>query len=134
MDTTLSFTFPIETAGNAIRSLPSKLYKIRITGKIDNPRTMTGLVGALQQANIKIHLDLSELEGLQCIGRWGTLEQTRNEYRRCGYEPKSELGKAVLGKYDGFCKTESLASIILPPAYSSLEMKPLQVVPTCKKS
>ena len=116
MDTTLSFAFPRETAGNAILCLPSELYKVRITGKIDTPRTMTGLVGALQQADIKIHLDLSELEGLQCIGRWGTLEQARNECLHCGYEPESTLGEAALGKYTGFCKTESLASIILPPS------------------
>ena len=101
----LSFTFPIERAGNAIQGLPEGTYTIKITGFVKKLHKVAELAGALANTRFedggtssekRIYLDLTELEGLQFIGRWGTRFSRENS------------------EYNGFRNASYLVSISLP--------------------
>lgn len=106
MSSILSFSFPINSAGNAIHSLPKGTYNIKIVAEtVIKLHKMAELSGALRptrfendlkSAEKNIHLDLSSLDGLQFIGRWGSLYSRENS------------------EYSGFRGATYLFSISLP--------------------
>lgn len=96
MRTPISFSFPIDTAGIAIHSLPAGTYNITITGVVTRYHKMAEVAGALKNNHNKyINLDLSQLEGLQFIGMWETGE-SRDNSENIGFRGAVHLVSIIL--------------------------------------
>ena len=96
MRTPISFSFPIDTAGIAIHSLPAGTYNTTITGVVTRYHKMAEVAGALKNNHNKyINLDLSQLEGLQFIGMWETGE-SRDNSENIGFRGAVHLVSIIL--------------------------------------